>query len=64
MWYNRTKSAAKVLMMQSSTQKHSDHGLFWINSLLAPWTEHLLVLKAHSGLSPNPSFGFVSPISI
>lgn len=53
---------AKVLMMQSSTHRHFDHGLFWSNSLLAPWTENLIVLRAHSGLSPNPSFGFVSPI--
>lgn len=49
-------------MMQSTIHKQSDHGLFWSNSLPALWTEHLLVLRAYSGLSPNPSFGFVSPI--
>lgn len=49
-------------MMQSSTHKHTDHGAFWSNSLLAPWTEHLLVLKAYSGLTPSPSFGLISPI--
>lgn len=49
-------------MMQSSTHKHTHHGLFRSISLLAPRTEHLLALKAYSGLTLSPSFGLISTI--